>query len=101
MKRLSTADRGVNHGVNTVPTHLRKPLLHQEISEKIVQSFYQVHAELGAGHFEYVYVNAMAIALQQAGVRFEREVLINVHFRGQIVGMFRADKVVESVVLLE
>jgi GxxExxY protein len=81
--------------------HSGKGLLRENISEIIVRNFYQVHAELGAGHFEHVYANAMAIALEQAGVRFEREVLINVYFRGQIVGPFRADMVVESVVLLE
>jgi GxxExxY protein len=76
-------------------------VLHAEVSETVVRNFYQVHTELGPGQFESVYANATAIALEDAGVRVEREVLINVHFRGRIVGSFRADMVVESVVLLE
>jgi GxxExxY protein len=60
-----------------------------------------VYAELGAGHLESVYANAMAIALREAGLRFEREVKIVVYFRGQPIGVFKADALVESVVLLE
>jgi GxxExxY protein len=43
----------------------------------------------------------MMVALTEAGLRVEREVPISVYFRGRLVGVFRADAVVESVVLLE
>jgi GxxExxY protein len=43
----------------------------------------------------------MAIALKDAGLRFEREVKIVVYFRGQPVGFFRCDMVVEKAVLVE
>ena len=60
-----------------------------------------MHLELGAGHLESVYANAMAIGLRDAGVEFEREVKVVVYFRGQPVGVFKADALVESVVILE
>jgi GxxExxY protein len=43
----------------------------------------------------------MEIALRENGLRVEREVPVSVHFRGRRVGTFRADMIVESVVLLE
>lgn len=43
----------------------------------------------------------MAIALRDAGLRLDREVKIVVYFRGQPVGVFKADALVESVVMLE
>ena len=76
-------------------------LLHGALTDRIIRVFHEVHAELGPGHLESVYANAMAIALKDAGLRFEREVKIVVYFRGQAVGTFRADALVESVVMLE
>jgi len=43
----------------------------------------------------------MEVALRDDGLRVAREVPVSVHFRGRRVGTFRADMIVESVVLLE
>jgi GxxExxY protein len=43
----------------------------------------------------------MVIALQQAGLRAEEEVRLQVDFRGTVIGIFYADIVVEGVVLVE
>jgi GxxExxY protein len=63
--------------------------------------FYEVYNELGCGFLESVYEKAMAIALGAAGLRVSRQVGIEVWFRGQSVGDFRADEIVEDAVLLE
>ena|SRR5947207_2488659 len=76
-------------------------LLHKEITDRILGAFYQVHWELGPGYVESVYVQAMEIALTDDGLRVEREVPVSVYFRRRRVGTFRADMIVESVVLLE
>ena len=76
-------------------------LLHKGITDRILAAFYQVHRELGAGYLESVYANGMALALTDEGLRVDREVGVNVHFRGRVVGTFRADMIIESVVLLE
>jgi len=76
-------------------------LLHSALTDRIIRVFHEVHLELGAGHLESVYANAMAIGLRDAGVEFEREVKVVVYFRGQPVGVFKADALVESVVILE
>ena len=83
-------------------TNLIEPgLLHQAITDAILGNFFQVHRELGPGYVESIYATAMAVALTQAGFRVKREVPIAVYFRGVEVGFFRADMVVEEVVLLE
>jgi GxxExxY protein len=76
-------------------------LKHAEITEKIIGMFFAVYNELGHGFLESVYQNAMVIALTQAGLQVEREVPVPVFFRGQIVGDYRADLLVESLVLVE
>jgi len=50
---------------------------------------------------ESVYEQALAIALAQAGMKVERQVAVAVWFRGQQIGDFRADMVVDRSVLLE
>ena len=79
-----------------------KPIFkHQELTRKIIGVFYDVYNELGHGFLESVYQAAMLIALSEAGLRVETQVPIAVYFRGNRVGDFRADLMVESAVLLE
>jgi GxxExxY protein len=63
--------------------------------------FYGVYNELGYGFLESVYQSALVIALRNAGLQVQQEVDIPVWFWGQKVGDFRADLLVEGLVLLE
>ena len=74
---------------------------HAAVTDKIIAVFYEVYNELGSGFLESVYANAMALALKGAGLTVERERPIAVQFRGSVIGDFRADIVVEGVVLCE
>jgi GxxExxY protein len=71
------------------------------LTERIIGVFYEVYNELGFGFLESVYREAMRIALGQAGLMVEAEVPVPVSFRGNLVGVFRADLVVEGRVVLE
>lgn len=76
-------------------------LKHAELTERIIGVFYDVYNELGHGFLESVYQEAMAMALLQAGLSVQREVSIPVSFRSVQIGDFRADLLVEGLVLLE
>src|SRR5260370_5630363 len=78
-----------------------KDLKHGELTEKIIQVFYEVYNELGHGFLESVYRNAMEIGLRQSGLSVTSELPIAVWFRGEDVGDFRADLIVQELVLLE
>jgi GxxExxY protein len=71
------------------------------LTEQILKVFYEVYNELGYGFVESVYGRAMAIALAQSGLEVVAEVFIPVSFRGQAIGTFRADLIVEKRVVLE
>ena len=79
----------------------RRALKHSALTEKIIGAFYSVYNDLGPGFLESVYQRSMAIALLEAGLSAQMEVPVPVWFRGQQVGDFRADLVVEQIVLLE
>jgi GxxExxY protein len=70
-------------------------------TERIIGVFYEVYNELGFGFLESVYREAMRIALDQAGFQVEAEVPVPVSFRGRLVGVFRADLVVNGKVIVE
>jgi GxxExxY protein len=74
---------------------------HDDLTQKIIGVFYDVYNELGCGFLEPVYREAMRLALGQAGLKVQSEVPIPVRFRGELVGVFRADLVVNDVVLIE
>jgi GxxExxY protein len=74
---------------------------HSELSKRIIKVFYEVHTELGYGFSEKVYQKAYAIALRQDGMKVDEQVPIKVYFRGQLVGEFFADMIVNDLILLE
>ena len=80
---------------------VERGLRHEELTKKIIGVFYDVYNELGHGFLESVYEQALAIALNAAGLKAERQKSIEVFFRGHLVGDFKADLVVENCVILE
>lgn len=76
-------------------------ILHKELSYKIVGLAMQVHRELGYGFLEKVYENSLMILMRESGIKAEQQVPIKVHFRGQIVGDYMADILVEDSIILE
>ncbi len=72
-----------------------------DLSEKILSACFEVASELGCGFLESVYEKSLAIALCQMGLLAIRQVPIQVHFRGEGVGDFIADLLVENKVIVE
>jgi GxxExxY protein len=79
----------------------RHGLKHGELTEVILGVFFEVYRELGYGFAESVYREAMAIALEEAGLSAKAEYPLDAYFRGRCVGRFGADLLVGDRVLLE
>jgi GxxExxY protein len=76
-------------------------LEHSKLTERVIGVFYDVYNHFGPGFLESVYQRSMQIALQEIGIRADIEVAIPVFFKGQNVGEFRADMVIDESVLVE
>jgi len=76
-------------------------MLYEDITKKILEASFEVSNELGIGYLESVYEKALLIALRQKGFRAENQVPLTVKFRGEIVGDFYVDILVEDKVLIE
>jgi GxxExxY protein len=76
-------------------------LLHKEISEKIIKSYFKVYNTLGYGFLEKVYENAMAIELRKMGFEVKCQYPITVFYENEIVGEYYADLIVNDIVVVE
>ncbi len=74
-----------------------KKLLHFELTGSILNCCFEVMKELGPGFLENVYKNALLIAMRQKGLQVEVERSFEVLFRGNVVGRYRADLIVERL----
>ena len=60
-----------------------------------------IRRALGPGYLELVYKNAMMVELNRRGLAYEAEKPISVYYENVLVGDFKADIVVEGVLILE
>jgi GxxExxY protein len=74
---------------------------HAELTRRIIGLFFDTYNRLGHGFLEQVDQQATCVMLSLAGLRFETNVALPVWFMGRQIGLFRADIIVEGVVLLE
>lgn len=73
-----------------------------EISKLVLDSCYLIHSSLGPGLFENVYENILFFELKNKGLKVERQIPIEVRWRGLLFeNGFRADLIVEDKVLIE
>jgi GxxExxY protein len=74
---------------------------HSELTGKILGAFFQLHKELGFGFSEKVYESALEVLLPELGMIVERQRDICVYYHGKVVGEYKADMIVNGMVLLE
>jgi len=76
-------------------------LKHKELTYRIIGVFYDVYNELGHGFLESVYQKSLGLALQAEELKVSNYVKIPAWFRGQCVGQFEGDMLIEDSILLE
>ena len=75
-------------------------LLHKDIKEKVIKSFYKVYNTLGYGFLEKIYENAMAIELRKIGLAVKCQHPI-IFYESIIVGEYFADIIINDIVVVE
>jgi GxxExxY protein len=89
--------------MDTDETQIRaaKDFLLQPVTEHIIGAAFEVHNVLGYGFLEKVYQRALQVELQLRGVKVELEPLIQVQFKGVIVGDSAVDLLVADKIVVE
>ena len=75
--------------------------LYKDLTYKIRGILFQVRKNLGLGHKESVYHNALEIEFRKAGISFESKKNISIQYDGKSIGLYQPDFVIENKILIE
>jgi GxxExxY protein len=81
--------------------NINRELLINEITEKIIGCAFTVSNTLGCGFLEKVYENALLLELKSVELKAVQQKPIDVYYRGNLIGEYVADLLVEDKVLVE
>ena len=73
---------------------------HGTITNKVIQSFYEVYNGLGIGFEKEIYKNGLEVAIKGLGLDVQKDKKIEIEFKGEQLGQTQLDLVVEEKVLL-
>ena len=73
----------------------------RHLTETIIGCAIEVHRQLGPGLLEQTYEAALCIELQGIGMKFVRQPLFPVMYKGQPIGEYRLDLIVDDSVVVE
>lgn len=76
-------------------------MLHEKLTEKIIECFYNVYNSLGFGFLENVYEKSLLKELEENGLKCKPQVPVNVYYKKELVGKYFADIIVEELITLE
>lgn len=84
------------------PRPLHGPnVIYPELSYEIMGVVYEVHNQLGPGYPEEIYQRAVAFEFAARNIHVEEQKVIPVLYKGQQMGIFRLDMVVDDKIILE
>lgn len=71
------------------------------LTGEVIGAAIEVHRVLGAGYLESLYQGALALELRSRGIRFEKEKIIAVTYKGNPIGESRLDFLIENTLVVE
>jgi GxxExxY protein len=76
-------------------------IVFKELSYKIVGVLFDVHSELGSRYQEKYYQRAIEESLNEAKLEFKKELMVNLTYKGKIVGKYFLDFLIADKIVLE
>lgn len=73
----------------------------RELTRSIIGAFFKSYNILGHGFLESVYRRSLVLELRERGLSVLEETPVEVAYRGEIVGFFRLDVLVEQRIAIE
>jgi GxxExxY protein len=79
----------------------KNPMIHEEVSGKIIGAAMAVLNELGPGLDEKIYERALVIELRKRGGVVDQQRTFSVHYSGELVGTLVPDLIVDGLVIAD
>jgi GxxExxY protein len=79
--------------------YVKEEYPHSAITSRIIATAKEVHHVLGPGYQEVIYQRALVLELPTHGLEFEREVWMDVSYKGEKIGKKRVDFIIEDVMV--
>ena len=76
-------------------------IIHKDLSYRILSCAFEVHRVLGPGFSEKIYEEALAREFSEQAIPFERQKKLTVAYKGEQVGEYFLDMVVDEKVVVE
>ncbi|GIW66547.1 MAG: hypothetical protein KatS3mg095_0445 [Candidatus Parcubacteria bacterium] len=77
-------------------------ILYKELSYKLQGVFFKIRNELGSGHKESIYQNALAKELEKNKIIFQREYPVKIYSKeGYFLGLYKPDFVIDNKIIIE
>ena len=76
-------------------------ILFKTLSFAIVGAAMEVHSILGPGFLESVYQAALEKELTLRGISFQHQVELLVSYKGDVIGVYKADLVIDGKIIVE
>lgn len=71
------------------------------VTEAIIGCAIEFHRQLGPGLLESSYEAALCMELEEAGLKYQRQVAVPVVYKGRTIGEYRLNLIVEEAVVVE
>ena len=75
--------------------------IYKKLSYLLIKFAFSVHNLLGPGLLESAYEGALCVELGLAGLSFERQKVFPLYYKGQYIGAYIADLVVDDRIIVE
>ena len=76
-------------------------LVYPKLSYKIVGALFKVHSKLGGSYQEKYYQRAVALELKDSGLSYEKEIAVDLSYKGDKIGKYFLDFLIEDMIVLE
>lgn len=79
----------------------RKDLIYPELSYQIIGILFDVWTEVGFGHKESFYQNAVSIGIENRKMNYQEQLPMKVYYKNKKIGMYYFDFLIEDKIVLE
>lgn len=76
-------------------------MLYEDLSYRLRGCFFEVYNELGPGHKEQIYHEALKIIFNEDKINFIEKKRLRIKFRGNDIGIYEPDFIIEDKIIVE